>query len=287
MKTITVKLTKASIRTGPFTIKDDWGNIIEENISLDRLIKGIQCSVNDVVNGISLISTGDCSSSKFKTIEQITSSEVMLSTFRYTHTSSLWRHLTNVALCNNYYGNIAPYIIEYAFAYNYQDQILHSIQDYSKVFKYLPDGTGVFAYADKVELDDVWFNKVVCYNGQQSSGILELSPKPKNNMQAYLSYPKYNENSKSILFTKSDNLYQFNTFWDVVKDKTRQLFVTNCESLSIDKIVNQSNMDYTYRSFKKAPLRAKELKIRYILDNRSDTHLVSQFILSETQLSYK
>jgi hypothetical protein len=57
--------------------------------------------------------------------------------------------------------------------------------------------------------------------------------------------------------------------------------------MSIDKEVNQENMDYGLRSFKKATLRAKELKVRHILDNSSTVHLVSQFILTPAMLSYK
>jgi hypothetical protein len=96
-----------------------------------------------------------------------------------------------------------------------------------------------------------------------------------------------NIDSKTITFTKSDNFYQYNTFWSVVKNKSIPLFIRTCESLSIDKEVNQINMDYGPRSFKKEPLRAKELKIRHILDNRSDVHLVSQFIIAPAQISYK
>jgi hypothetical protein len=57
--------------------------------------------------------------------------------------------------------------------------------------------------------------------------------------------------------------------------------------MSIDKVVNQANMDYGVRSFKKATLRAKELKVRHILDNSATTHLVSQFITAPAMLSYK
>ena len=46
-------------------------------------------------------------------------------------------------------------------------------------------------------------------------------------------------------------------------------------------------MDYSPRSFKKAPLRAKDLKVRMILDNSLTTHLVSQFITVNSQISYK
>jgi len=47
------------------------------------------------------------------------------------------------------------------------------------------------------------------------------------------------------------------------------------------------NMDYGKRSFKKEPLRAKDLKVRHILDNSSQAHIVSQFIIAPAQISYK
>jgi hypothetical protein len=127
----------------------------------------------------------------------------------------------------------------------------------------------------------------VLYNGQQSSGILELVPKPKHNLQAYNQYPIFGTESKIITYTKNDNFYQYNTFWALQKSPYVPLFATSCESLSIDKIVNQDNMDYSSRSFRKATLRAKELRIRHILDNSSEVHLVSQFIVAPSQISYK
>ena len=66
----------------------------------------------------------------------------------------------------------------------------------------------------------------------------------------------------------------------------KPLFLTTCKNLSIDKIVNQTNMDYNPRSFKKSPLRAKNLKIRHILDDRDDITIVTQFITAPAQLSY-
>ena len=108
-----------------------------------------------------------------------------------------------------------------------------------------------------------------------------------HNLQAYNQYPIYNTNSKTITYTKSDNFYQYNTFWALEKSSQVPLFNTSCESLSIDKVINEANMDYGVRSFKKATLRAKELKVRHILDNSSTTHLVSQFILTPAQISYK
>jgi hypothetical protein len=106
-------------------------------------------------------------------------------------------------------------------------------------------------------------------------------------MKAYMQYPILNPDSKTITYTKSDNFYQYNTFWAAEKSSQIPLFRTTCESLSIDKVVNQANMDYGKRSFKKEPLRAKELKVRHILDSHRDVHLVSQFIYTPAQISYK
>ncbi len=199
----------------------------------------------------------------------------------------MWRHLTNDLLNNNFYGTIVPYVIEYPFAYQYHDEILQNVKDYTRAFQYLPITDGVYNDNAKIQTDDYYFNKAVLYNGQQSTGLLKLVKKPMHNLAAYNQYPIYNTDSKTILFTKSDSFYNYNTFWNVVKDKTQVLFNTTCESLSIDKVINQSNMDYGTRSYRKDPLRAKGLLIRHILDDRSDIHMVSQFIVAPSQISYK
>lgn len=286
-KIITVKLTKAGKDSGPFTISDQSGNVIESSVSMDTLVNGVNYAVGDDVTSVTITSS-TCSASKTKLIgSSISASDLPNLGFTDSTTACLWRHLTDVSLFNNFYGNINPYVIEYPFAYNFNDEILQSVKDYSKVYKYYPDGTNDNSRNDKIELDDAWFNKAIVYNGQQSSGILNLVPKPKNNLKEYLSYPIYSDDSKSIIYTKSDGFYQYNTFWNIVKDKSSPLFDDSCESLSIDKVVNQDNMEYTKRSFRKDPLRSKNLKIRHILDDRSDIHIVSKLITSTNQISYK
>lgn len=192
----------------------------------------------------------------------------------------LWKHGTNKTLLNSFYGKTAPYIIEYPFSYQLRDEILQNVKDYTKVLKYDEDGT-------YIETNDIYFNKAILSNNQQTSGLLELVAKPKHNLKDYMTYPMYNLDSKTILYTKSDNFYNYNTFWSLVKDETKPLFIPSCESLSMGKVLNQDNMDYSKRSFKKAPLRAKDLKIRHILDNKDDVVMLSQFILAPTQQSYK
>lgn len=286
-KVITIKLTKAGIRTGPFKISDNYGNVLGTNIPKSQVISGITYSVSDDVTVIIIESIGKCKTRLQMPIEELCITDVAAIKFVPTDTASLWRHLTNTIIYNTFYGNIEPYVIEYPFAYQYYDEILQNVKDYTKAYRYLPIPDGVFNDNAKIETNTVYFNKAILYNGQQSSGVLELVPKPINNLKEYLKYPMYNAESKTIMVTKSDNFYQYNTFWSLVKDKSVPLFVTGCESLSVDKVVNQLNMDYGKRSFKKEPLRAKDLKVRHILDNRSDAHLISQFIITPSQISYK
>jgi hypothetical protein len=286
-KTIVIKLKSSSPTAGPFTISDEYGNILATDIPKQSLIEGVSYSVDDNVTTVTLESTGKCK--RKKTFSVTTTNPVALAATSYKQikTGCTWRHLTNPVIYNTFYGNIEPYIIEYPFAYQYQDQILQSVQDFTRAYRYLPNIDGVSDETRKVETDDQWFNKAVLYNGQQSSGVLELVAKPINNLKEYMKYPMYNADSKTITYTKSDNFYQYNTFWSLVKNKQNPLFTRTCFSLSLDKVVNQDNMDYGKRSFKKEPLRAKDLRVRHILDDKSDIQLVSQFIITPSQISYK
>ena len=290
-RVITIKLTKAGSRTGPFDVIDNYGNVLGTSIPKSQLISGITYSVDDNVSVIIIKSVRGCGTNCEVEIRipitQLTIIEVTNLTFTNTNTASLWRHLTNPRIYNYYYNTIYPYIIEYPFAYQFQDEILQNVKDYTKAYQYLDIPDGVWNYNNRIETDDVWFNKAILYNGQQSTGVLELVPKPLRNLSEYMKYPIYGTESKTITFTKSDNFYQYNTFWGLVKNKSLPLFRTSCESLSVDKIVNQVNMDYGKRSFKKEPLRAKDLKVRHILDNSSEAHIVSQFIITPAQISYK
>jgi hypothetical protein len=286
-KTISIKLTQAGPTAGPFNIYDQFGNVIAEGVSRKTLVRGISYIVNDDVTIITIKSTGRCKAEHSVSVADITVSDYININLIQTVTACTWTHLLNIRNYNTFYGNIEPYIIEYPFAYKFQDEILQNVVDYTKAYDYFPIPDGVFNANTRIETNDKYFNKAVLYNGQQSSGLLELVAKPINNLQAYNQYPIYNTDSKTITYTKSDNFYQYNTFWALEKSSQVPLFRTTCESLSIDKVINESNMDYGTRSFKKATLRAKELKVRHILDNTSTTHLVSQFIIAPAQISYK
>lgn len=284
-KVITIKLKRAGNRVNIFSISDNLGNILSTDTSKEDLIKGVSFEVEDSVSVIIVTQMGKkcCNKTINLPITQLTKQEVVDISFSTLNISSLWRHNNNTTLYNNFYGCIHPYIIEYPFYSNYNDEIVKNIKDYTKVYSYLSNGD----VNTRIQVDDIYFNKAIVYNDQQNSGILELVAKPIGNMKSLMSYPKLKEESKEIIYTKSDNFYQFNTFWNIVKNSKSPIFTTSCESLSIDKEVENSNLDYSNRSFRKDTIRGKDNKVRFILDNRSDVHLISQVITENTQISYK
>lgn len=284
---ITIKLISSGSNVGPFEIWDDFGNLIISEISKEKLKYGLTLSFNDNVLLVVIKSTGKVKITKNFPIGVFDKLEYANAVFTDKGNACLWQHFGDPKLYNSFYGNTEAYILEYPFGYQYLDEIVQNIQDYTKVYEYLDTMDGIFADYAKIELDDAWFNKAILYNGQQNSGILTLVAKPINNLQAYMSYPILGTNTKTILYTKSDNFYQYNTFWSIVKDVKAVQFIKDCSSLSVDKQLNQTNMDYSMLTHKKSTIRAKELRVRHILDDRSDIHMVSQFVIAPAQTSYK
>ena len=286
-KLVSIKLTKVGPTAGPFNIYDQSENLIAENVSKKALVHGATYTVSDIVTMVRVVSVGQCTSERSSKIVNITRNDYDALQTEEQPTGCVWRHLKNPEIYNYFYGKIHPYIIEYPFAYQYHDQILQNVKDYTKTFVYTKDEYDVPNTANRVQINDVYFNKAILYNDQQCSGLLNLVPKPKHNLRNYLLYPITNSDSRTITFTKSDSWYQFNSFFDVLKNKSLPIFTRTCAPLSYDKELNQENMQYTHHSFTKAPLRAKDLRIRLILDNRSDTSLITQILFAPSQLSYK
>lgn len=181
----------------------------------------------------------------------------------------------------SFYGKPAPYILEYPLYFGGGEMIVGAVSDYTTVLKY-EDENSFFEVQDSV-----YFNHAVIYSDSQCSGILNLIPKPKGNLRQYLSYPRYNTGSKDILVTKSDHLFSFNQFWDIVIDKSKPFFSAACHLPSMDKVFPGSNLDYGARYLNKARIRSKDARIRLIYDSTGPFKLISNFLLTDTQKSYK
>ena len=193
----------------------------------------------------------------------------------------IWDHNSTYSIFNNFYGIDYDYILEYPMAYKDKDEILQNIKDYCTVLKYTD-------YNNFIEPNEtIYFDKCIIYNNQQNTGVRVLVPKSQVNLAQQFLYPKFNTDNTEILVSKSDHYYNINMLWDSIKDQTVSAWLDNCTPELGSKDLNQDNIDYGVRSFKKYPLRAKELKIRYILSDKHNYKLISKFILVQNQKSIK
>ena len=134
------------------------------------------------------------------------------------------------------------------------------------------------------ELDGcIYFNKIIAYNNQQNTGTCVVVPKDENNLYTYRQYPIYGTDNVVILVEKVDHFYNLNQFWDKVVDTNLPIWLNTCTPELGRKEINNANMDYGVRSYRKYQLRAKDMKIRKILDNRNDLKFLSRYTITQTQ----
>ena len=114
--------------------------------------------------------------------------------------------------------------------------------------------------ADKFHLLDENFDQAIISNSEQISGLLELSIKPKNNPVAALSFPQVLANSIKILFSKEENKYRFNQFWDITKDRGE--FNTQINEPMFNTKANgyEYNINPKYINYSKAALERKRFR---------------------------
>lgn len=195
--------------------------------------------------------------------------------------SNVWDHNSTFNIFQTFRGVQYAYTLRYPFSYKSLDQILQSISDYCSVMKYS-------SFDQSTEINEVvYFNKAIIDNKQQCSGLLILVPKDTNSLYQYIQYPKFNATNTEILVTKSDNMFNFNQFWDKVIDQGQPIWNDICGTTTGLSVLNSINFDYTNRAFKKYPLRAKNCQVTLIQDARYDLKFISRYILQQTQNSFK
>ena len=137
-------------------------------------------------------------------------------TFHTTKQNQVWRHNDSCNSYCNFYGEDKVFEVEIPFASGQTVQTVRSMEYILETYK----RTDVNCI-DSFHVLDFNFDEAVVYNTEQVSGYLNLNLFPKNNVVLSQQYPKLNDNLSSfdILFSKEEQKYRFNQFWDITKDR--------------------------------------------------------------------
>ena len=131
--------------------------------------------------------------------------------------NTIWKHNNSCDDFCNFYGTQHPFEVEYPIVTGQSPTVIKSFEYILEAYRY-----SQFNCVDQFHVLDANFNQAVVSNTEQVSGYLNLNIFPKNNITLSLEYPKLNQSnlaSYDILFSKEENKYRFNQFWDITKDR--------------------------------------------------------------------
>jgi hypothetical protein len=217
--------------------------------------------------------------------------------------ANIWKHDTNPGgTCGtycNFYGVDYPFEIEIPVSTGQTVTTIKSVEYILECYK-----RSEYNCFDQYHVLDFNFDRALVYNSEQVSGYLNLNIFPKNNVALSLQYPRPNPSLSvdptylpvpgyDILFSKEENKYRLNQFWDITKDRAefpigssyppqgplipgttqllgnydeRQIWETGPSGYK--RLLNQANLDYV------KPLLQRK-KFRHYLNFLSLSRMVS------------
>lgn len=160
---------------------------------------------------------------------------------------SIWRHNYRCDLYSNYYGVDYPWEVEFIENTGQVVNTVRSVEYQLESYVYKGDlyhGCGDDRWHDL----DFNFDEAIIYNTEQVSGLLRLELNPKEDPYNILQYPIIGPSDIRILYSKEEQKYRFNQFWDVTNDRgefsnaQQEIFITQLNGYIRD--LNANNMNY-------------------------------------------
>ena len=155
----------------------------------------------------------------------------------------IWIHNRNCQSFCNFYGTDYPFEIEQIINTGQAVNTVRSFEYQLEAYQYKEN------CKDELHVLDGNFDRAVIYNSEQVSGMLRLNISPKNDPQAILGYPKINTSSIDILYSKEENKYRFNQFYDITKNRAEFTGVArnvwNTADNGYIRTLNSANLDYS------------------------------------------
>jgi hypothetical protein len=182
-----------------------------------------------------------------------------------TKVGGIWKHNESTSSYTNFYGIDYPFEVEEVVSTGQTVNSIKSMEYILEAYVYSADGY------DKFHVLDYNFNKAIVYNSEQVSGELRLNLHPKNNPAAAMQYPIITPTYVDILYSKEENKYRFNQFWDLTRDRGEYTgFVTqmwDTQANGYISLLNPNNINYDKSPFQRKKFRHYVNRLRLIREN--------------------
>lgn len=196
--------------------------------------------------------------------------------------TGMWRH-NEISTYQSFYGVTYPHILEYVSASNpVQTRIWNDMTLITSAKSY-SIGTGQY-----VEVPDVTFNKLICYNERQSTG--ELILKVKEETEDYL-FNQVQNNIGEIIIDRNEGNWNVNELRDYRVNYLTPIFTTEWDAIKdvypIDKVINETAIDHNKDWNETESLRDKYLIVRLKFDNFVTIKLTTNYSIEGEQISFR
>jgi hypothetical protein len=166
---------------------------------------------------------------------------------------SVYKHnQTSQSYCN-FYGVNYPWEVELPTSTGPTVTTIRSGEYILENYIFSPDGLNAH------EVLDHNFDQAIVYNNEQISGVLNLFIKPKNDPLSLLLFPRVNIGSIDTHFSKEENKYRINQFFDITNDRGEfttnrfPMWITDCNGYT-----RKINADYV--NYNKPPIERKKFR---------------------------
>lgn len=197
--------------------------------------------------------------------------------------NGIWTHNTNFQSYCNYYGIQYPFEIGYIINNKVEEITLKSIEYYLEVYKYDTNGY------DRFHILDENFDRLVISTTEQCSGMLRFNLHNKTNPIANNDYPKFLPGIVDILYSKEENRYRINMFYDLVKDRGEfsgaQNVIWNTSENGYVKTLNPLSLDYSKPATQRKRIRNYKVEVLFIKTNPADKKFIFNLALSKLNIS--
>ena len=227
--------------------------------------------------------------------------------FMSTKGGKIWKHNTSCSSYCKFYDVQHPFEVEIPLITGQTITTLKSMEYLLECYK-----NSTLNCIDQFHVLDFNFDKAVVYNSEQVSGYLNLNIFPKNNITLANTFPRINPTSIDVLFSKEENKYRFNQFWDITKNRGEfpigsnypptgplvpgttvlagnytQEVIWNTQSNGYIKTLNSVNLNYN-----KAQLERKKFRhyLNFLFLSKSDSKDVNMIVKlsnSKNQISLR
>lgn len=196
---------------------------------------------------------------------------------------NIWKH-NSEGLYQNYYGIKYPFIVEYVRLKDLQTRMTEDMTFITKARKW---NAIIEEYEDQ---RFVTFNKLIAYNDRASTGEQQLIVRDDMADMTNWLFTQITNSPGQVLITRKERNWNLNEIRNYVIDPQLPLFSTSWTQLKdiyyIDKVVNQSNIDFAIAWSDVEMLRDKFLVVRLIFDTFDDVNLIFNYSLETEQISH-